>query len=40
MPAHLKGQEEWIRIIREEVPECSGIVLNINRAKGNIISGQ
>ncbi|HJA69671.1 MAG TPA: 23S rRNA (uracil(1939)-C(5))-methyltransferase RlmD [Firmicutes bacterium] len=36
---HLKGQEEWIRIIREEVPECSGIVLNINRAKGNIILG-
>lgn len=35
----MKGQEEWVRIFREEVPECSGIVLNINREKGNIILG-
>lgn len=36
---NLKGQDKWISILRERVPECSGIVLNINRERGNVILG-
>ena len=35
----LEGEETWVKILREQVPECSGIVLNINMEKGNVILG-
>lgn len=36
---HIKNAKAWVDILRSEVPECSGIVLNVNREKGNIILG-